>query len=128
MARRALEFLIAVSIAFGAFLLSFQTHIGFQVESEPPDDWFYRQRAFPLCHIDPEQVARARTQAKALQKATGSQQGSAPWRQDGPSNIGGRITSLVISRQNPDLLYAGAAAGGVMKTVDGGVHWTPLFD
>lgn len=29
---------------------------------------------------------------------------------------------------DPNVIYAGAAFGGVFKTTDGGVHWLPIFD
>jgi len=51
-----------------------------------------------------------------------------PWRSLGPGNIGGRTRSLVIDPDNPDIMYAGAVAGGVWKTYDGGQHWAPLDD
>jgi photosystem II stability/assembly factor-like uncharacterized protein len=39
-----------------------------------------------------------------------------------------RISALVISRVNPNLLYAGTAGAGVLRSVDGGATWTPFND
>lgn len=50
------------------------------------------------------------------------------WNCTGPFNISGRIRSIVVHPTNPGQIYIGAAAGGVWKTHDNGVHWTPLFD
>jgi photosystem II stability/assembly factor-like uncharacterized protein len=50
------------------------------------------------------------------------------WQALGPSNVGGRTRALVIHPQNPDIMYAGAAAGGVWKTTNGGKNWVPLSD
>lgn len=50
------------------------------------------------------------------------------WRGLGPGNIGGRTRSLVIDPTNPDVLYAGAVAGGIWKTYDAGASWAPLDD
>lgn len=50
------------------------------------------------------------------------------WRLVGPDNIGGRIKSVAIHPQNDNIVYFGAAAGGVWKTTDGGETWTPLMD
>ena len=36
------------------------------------------------------------------------------------------MTSLAI--QNNQIVYAGSAGGGVWKTTDRGVHWSPVFD
>src|SRR5437870_5770959 len=45
----------------------------------------------------------------------------------GPSNSG-RVAALAVDPRNPDVAFLGAAAGGVWKTIDGGVTWTPLTD
>jgi photosystem II stability/assembly factor-like uncharacterized protein len=50
------------------------------------------------------------------------------WTNIGPSNTGGRITSLAISPENDNIIYAGAASGGVFKSTDFGTNWTPIFD
>lgn len=47
------------------------------------------------------------------------------WLSVGPRNINGRIKSLAIHPTNGQILYAGAAEGGVWKTTDGGQSWTP---
>jgi len=39
-----------------------------------------------------------------------------------------RISALVISPDNPDLLYAGASGAGVFRSVDAGVNWSPFND
>src|SRR5438128_2575248 len=44
-----------------------------------------------------------------------------------PSNSG-RVAALAVDPRNPDVAFLGAAAGGVWKTIDGGVTWTPLTD
>ncbi|HRC88275.1 MAG TPA: hypothetical protein PK413_22020, partial [Thermoanaerobaculia bacterium] len=38
----------------------------------------------------------------------------------------GRITSLAVDPTSPSVIYAGAANGGVWKTTDGGLHWSPM--
>lgn len=42
--------------------------------------------------------------------------------------IGNRVASVVGEPGNPLVIYAGAAAGGVWKTEDGGVTWRAVFD
>jgi photosystem II stability/assembly factor-like uncharacterized protein len=46
------------------------------------------------------------------------------WRQVGPFRGGRALTIEGV----PGTYYFGAVAGGVWKTIDGGVNWTPLFD
>src|SRR5262249_35446946 len=40
----------------------------------------------------------------------------------------GRVTTLAIHPQNPDVVYAGARGSGLWKTEDGGRSWRPLTD
>lgn len=49
------------------------------------------------------------------------------WRKAGPTNFAGRIKSLAIDPTNGNILYAGAANGGVWKSTDAGGNWWPLF-
>lgn len=46
----------------------------------------------------------------------------------GPAVTGGRITALDAVPGNPPVIYAGAAAGGIWKSVDGGITYKPVFD
>ncbi len=46
----------------------------------------------------------------------------------GPATMSGRLPALDVVESNPDLMYAGGAAGGVWKSVNGGLTWTPVFD
>lgn len=48
------------------------------------------------------------------------------WRHVGPT--GGRTIAVAGEPGNPLVAYAGAAAGGVWRTVDGGIDWEPVFD
>src|SRR5215204_5322459 len=49
-----------------------------------------------------------------------------PWRTIGPE--GNRFSAAAGVPGDPFTYYVGAASGGVWKTTDGGVNWTPLFD
>src|SRR5205823_1529066 len=46
----------------------------------------------------------------------------------GNAPVSGRITAIANNPTNSQVAYAGAADGGVWKTVDDGVSWTPIFD
>ena len=52
--------------------------------------------------------------------------GALRYRHIGPT--GNRLTSVVSIPGQPNIYYAGAASGGIWKTIDGGVHWDPIFD
>jgi photosystem II stability/assembly factor-like uncharacterized protein len=45
----------------------------------------------------------------------------------GPA-VGNRASAIAGIPGDPSVYYVGAASGGVFKTVDGGVNWTPIFD
>ena len=53
--------------------------------------------------------------------------GLAP-RSIGPAAMSGRVPAVDVVESNPDIIYVGAAAGGVWKSVNGGLTWTPVFD
>lgn len=50
------------------------------------------------------------------------------WRNIGPANVGGRVADVEGVESNPNIVYVGAASGGVWKTVNAGVTWDPVFD
>ena len=48
------------------------------------------------------------------------------WRYIGPE--GNRVSAVAGVPGDPLVYYAGAASGGIFKTIDGGLHWQPIFD
>jgi photosystem II stability/assembly factor-like uncharacterized protein len=42
--------------------------------------------------------------------------------------VGNRATAVVGVPGNPSVYYVGAASGGIFKSIDGGIHWDPIFD
>jgi hypothetical protein len=120
-------------------------------------EYFRHQRAYPLEHIPAgarqralkESSANKALSAKALSaKASVSSSVSAvpvapgAWESLGPNKVlpvqpfpfwgsptvSGRVTALTVDPTNHDIVYLGAADGGVWKTTDGGSTWTPLTD
>jgi photosystem II stability/assembly factor-like uncharacterized protein len=49
------------------------------------------------------------------------------WRSIGPFRAG-RVSAVAAIPGNAAVYYMGSVGGGVWKTVDGGVVWTPIFD
>ncbi len=46
----------------------------------------------------------------------------------GNANAGGRIASIACHPTNSAIAYAASASGGIWKTTDSGVTWTPMSD
>jgi len=42
--------------------------------------------------------------------------------------VGNRVIAVAGIAGNPNVLYVGAASGGIWKTGDAGAHWDPIFD
>ncbi|MCC6889865.1 MAG: hypothetical protein IT536_15145 [Hyphomicrobiales bacterium] len=103
---------------------------------------FYEPRAFPNSRIPAAALGRARRDherkfgpLRAPQPLPGPHQ-PAPmdWVPIGPApapeapTSGGPITAVAVDPRNAEVIYIGAAAGGVWKTVNGGLSWRPLTD
>ncbi len=50
------------------------------------------------------------------------------WRSIGPALTSGRISDLAVNPNNPFEYYVAVASGGVWKTSNWGVDYTPIFD
>ena len=46
----------------------------------------------------------------------------------GPGAMSGRITAIDAVHENPNIIYAGSASGGLWKSTSGGITWEPIFD
>ena len=50
------------------------------------------------------------------------------WRSIGPAIMGGRIADVEGVPGDPNVVYVASASGGLWKTTNGGVRWTPIFE
>jgi photosystem II stability/assembly factor-like uncharacterized protein len=92
-----------------------------------PSDWFGAQRAFPRQAMNQDAYMAAVQWARVERMAASAVTAGPIWTEAGPFNIGGRITALAATPGGATV-YAGAAAGGVFKSTNGGVNWTSIFD
>src|SRR5260221_5583882 len=65
--------------------------------------------------------------AASAQQPDDEEEGLMRFRFVGPK-VGNRIASVAGIPGDPSTYYAGAASGGVWKSIDGGNRWTPIFD
>ncbi|PLX10041.1 MAG: hypothetical protein C0598_11275 [Marinilabiliales bacterium] len=92
-----------------------------------PSDWAWERRTFPYYKADAEYFRDQMNYASQLRKNSISR-GLDQLEFGGPTNIGGRVTDIEFNPQNPNIVYAGAATGGVFKSTDMGYSWFPVFD
>src|SRR5436305_1144770 len=50
------------------------------------------------------------------------------FRNIGPAVVGGRIVDVAVDPRTPTTWYVAAASGGVWKTTNAGITWTPIFE
>jgi len=96
-----------------------------------PNQWFTVQRAWPHAEIPLDAWRTAQLQAQTLTEDYRSKTRRdviVPWLQQGPTNIGGRITSVAVDPRDENVVYAGAAEGGVMRSTNGGQSWNLVSD
>ena len=46
----------------------------------------------------------------------------------GPAGMSGRVAAIAALESDPDIVFAGAATGGLWRSRNGGLTWEPLFD
>ena len=83
--------------------------------------WFQARSAWPVREAPVHTLIRERERAaKSLPPVTTV---GSSWECVGPTNIGGRITSLVCHPDHPERIWAGSAGGGVWRSNDAGQTW-----
>src|SRR5688572_25800877 len=78
------------------------------------------QQATPTPTPTPESPEDAALEMKSFERLE--------WRQIGPANMGGRTADVEGVPGNPNLVYVATASGGIFKTTNGGMTWTPIFE
>jgi hypothetical protein len=100
-------------------------------DAVPDNDYFYLQRVSRDGRLNVLARSRAMSHARLLRArlvALSGLDAAGTWQLRGPVNVGGRVTDVVGDPANASKFYVGAASGGVWKTTDGGVTFTPIFD
>ncbi len=102
--------------------------------------YFWQQRAFPAETIPRGAYLKAWEAMESQRRLLGRRAALPRWENIGPAsmrnsymgsqpvNVSGRISAIAVHPTNPNIIYIGAAFGGVWKTTDKGNTWTPLTD
>ncbi|MBL0162206.1 MAG: PKD domain-containing protein [Xanthomonadales bacterium] len=102
--------------------------------------WFVESRGL-LDHPDAAKLRASAVQELKLQRllvdATRASVGEV-WQEAGPSSmnmidwimgrVAGRVNAITPRPGDDNTVYLGSAAGGVWKTTNAGISWTPIFD
>ncbi|MBA3240022.1 MAG: hypothetical protein H0T60_02195 [Acidobacteria bacterium] len=104
--------LLRAAAVFLAALWSFSTPATAQQPATPAQQ--------PTPTPTPESIEDASLEMKSFERLE--------WRQIGPANMGGRTADVEGVAGNPNLVYVATASGGLWKTTNGGVRWTPIFE
>ena len=86
-------------------------------------------RSFKHCSVILGLSAAAATSAVA-QQVTSSPWAFVKWRSIGPVNTSGRIDDIAVARVKgeADAIYVATASGGLWKSANNGISWSPVFD
>jgi len=124
---RALPFIISTLIFITACTYTPEkTERESEADKMMPSDWMYYQRAYPVGKINTTLYRDEFHRIQAMKAiATRDEQ---RWEMVGPTNIGGRITDLALHPRDTNIIYVGAATGGIFKSEDKGVTWQSIFD
>jgi hypothetical protein len=98
--------------------------------------WFFEQRAYPNNFIPQDAYANAMNQRDELRQQNTDKMPAVNWVSLGPTpgyyfsygNISSRVVTGTFDPTNPNTIYIGPANGGIWKSTDSGVNWTPLTD
>jgi len=98
-----------------------------KIGENSPSEFFNFMRSYPDDKVDVQAFKNVyqNEQASLLRNKTASM---ISWVNEGPTNIGGRITAYAIHPTNSNIMYAGCPGGGIFKSINAGLTWTPIFD
>ena len=92
-----------------------------ELEQAPPGESLRGKALGGATTVSRETLEQAAEQAKAIPSAGGS------WEYAGGDNIGGRVTDVVVDPAQANTIFVAAAGGGIWKSTDAGMTYTPSW-
>ena len=90
-------------------------------DGEVPPDYVQQKQLGGAATVSRATLRRAAAQALAISSIGGS------WEYAGANNIGGRVTDVVVDPTQPNTIFVASAGGGVWKSTDAGMTYTPAW-
>lgn len=119
---------LALGAMVAAWLVWLPSNDGASSDDQYPNEYEWVKRTWPHFAADPAVIGEAATQAHAMRQRFNGKNTYGQWENVGPANISGRISDVAYDPLHPDTIWAGAATGGVLKSIDGGRTWAFVFD
>ncbi len=86
--------------------------------------WFRDNAAWPQREAPTDRLVR---ESRRARRTLTSLEFEEDWQLAGPTNVGGRTTSVVAHPDDADHVWAGSAGGGVWESKDAGRTWKALW-
>ena len=129
-ATNALVLLLALLLAVAATRPAATNLVPANGPLQAPGDWMAQARQTDRGMSTGEAFERARRQAIAVGNETAVQNpevAAAAWENRGPHNLGGRVVDVVVDPTLADTIYIAAAGGGLWKSTDAGMTYSPIW-
>src|SRR3954447_3756531 len=95
------------------------------------EEWFLKRRQEADGTVPVDAFGRAQVRWREWSLRHGKAAGASPfdgriWQEMGPRNIAGRVLSVAFDPNDPDVLWAGSAGGGLYRSEDFGQSWRQM--
>ncbi len=95
-----------------------------------PNDYWTLKRSHPVYGFDKKAYMKGMEAVQEIKNQNQTKDGpllNLNWQLEGPNNIGGRVNVVTPLTRTSDTIFSGTANGGIFRTYDGGISWTPIF-
>lgn len=107
-----------------------------QLQSTPGSGWkpYNRTKWYRDMRKDGDRLATAGDvwsaweEKQRILRENGNVRAGGTWFSLGPANYSGRILDIEFDPTNTDIIYVGSASGGLWKSTDHGLSYTPITD